>query len=61
VEQGSFLEHVAWHIGETKVYEDGCFQAKDPGAGVISINADGAASHAHTLPKLEGRPPKNIP
>ena len=26
-----------------------------------SINADGAASHAHTLPKVEWRPPKNIP
>ena len=55
------LEHTSWHNGETKVYEDVCFLAKDPGSGVISMNTDGAASHAHTLPKVEGRPPKNIP
>ena len=47
------LEHTSWHNGETKVYEDVCFLAKDPGSGVISMNTDGAASHAHTL--AEGR------
>jgi hypothetical protein len=55
------LEHTSWHNGETKVYEDVCFLAKDPGSGVISMNTDGAARHAHTLPKVEGRVPKNIP
>ena len=28
------LEHISWHNGETKVYEDVCFLPEDPGAGV---------------------------
>jgi hypothetical protein len=46
---------------ETRLYEQAAFEGKDPGGHTLSINADGAASHAHTIPKMAGRVPKGMP
>ena len=56
------LEHLAFHAKETAAYEDTCFRAKDPQAGIISINTDGAKQEEQTLPKISSnRKAKNLP
>ena len=55
------MEHLAFHLEETRIYEKVAFDAKDPESGVVSITVDGAASYSHTLPKVEGRKPKGLP
>ena len=54
-------KHSLFHVEETRLYEQDAFDGKDPGGQTLSINADGAASHAHTLPKVAGRVPKSMP
>jgi hypothetical protein len=55
-------EHHKFHNSETAFYEDVCFKSKDPGSGIISLNTDGAASDAHSLPKVaSSRVAKDIP
>ena len=55
------IDHVKFHNTETELYEKDCFDAKDAGSGITSISTDGAASQAHPLPKVAGRPPKGMP
>ena len=54
-------KHALFHAEETRLYEQDAFEGKDPGGHTLSINADGAASHAHTIPKVAGRVPKSMP
>ena len=55
-------EHHKFHNAETAFYEDVCFKSKDAGSGIISLNTDGAASDAHSLPKVSSsRVSKDIP
>jgi len=47
-------KHVLFHA------ELAAFEGKNPSDHTLSINADGAASHAHTTPKVAGRVPKGM-
>ena len=58
--QQLIMEHQRFHAAETHIYEQQSMEGKDS-PDVLSINSDGAASHAHSLPKVEGRAPKDLP
>ena len=48
--QDLLLKHSVFHKEESRLYEADAIDAMDPGRQVLSLNADGAASRAHTLP-----------
>ena len=59
--QQIMLEHHKFHATENGFFEEHCFQAIDIPESVLSINADGASSDLHLLPKEIGRVAKNTP